>query len=67
MEKYVGKHAVCMGREEEVVGYAKWANGLYSLIIDSSQGKGWTKSGLYDVVFKKCERYWYVSINDLID
>jgi hypothetical protein len=66
MEKYVGKHVVCMGREEEVVGYTKWSDGSYSLIIDASQRKGWTRLGPYDVVFKNCERYWYVSINDLI-
>lgn len=66
MEKYIGKHVVCMGHEEEVVGYTKWSDGSYSLIIDSSQGGGWAELGLYDVVFKECEHYWYVSIDDLI-
>lgn len=67
MEKYIGKHANYLGCEEEVVGYTTWPDGLYSLIVDSSQKEGWTELGPYDVIFKKCERYWYVSISDLIN
>ena len=67
MEKYIGKHVVYWGKAREIVGYTKWPIGSYSLIIDSSQGGGWTELGLYDVVFKECESYWYASINDLID
>lgn len=67
MEKYIGRYVVYLGREEEVVGYTTWPDGSYSLIIDSSQKKGWAKLGPYDVVFKKCESYWYASISDLID
>lgn len=40
MEKYIGKHVVCFGREEEVVGYTTWPDGLCSLIINSSQKEG---------------------------
>ena len=67
MEKYIGKHVVYFGREEEVVGYTMWPDGTCSLIINSSQKEGWAILGPYDVIFKKCERYWYVSISDLID
>lgn len=28
---------------------------------------GWSALDSFDVVFKECERYWYVSVNDLID
>lgn len=67
MEKYIGKHADYLGCEEEVVGYTTWPDDSYSLIISSSQKEGWTELEPYDVVFKKCEGYWYASINDLID
>ena len=67
MEKYIGKHVDYRGREEEVVGYTTWPDGLCSLIVDSLQKEGWTELGPYDVIFKKCESYWYVSISDLID
>lgn len=67
MEKYIGKHADCLGCEEEVVGYTTWPDDLCSLIVNSSQEEGWTELGSYDVIHKKCERYWYVSISDLID
>jgi hypothetical protein len=67
MEKYIGKHVVYLGCEEEVVGYTTWPDGSYGLVIASSQKEGWTMLGPYDVIFKKCERYWYASISDLID
>lgn len=67
MEKYIGKHVVYFGREEEVVGYTRWPNGSYSLIVESSQNEGWTVLRPYDVIYKKCESYWYASISDLIE
>jgi hypothetical protein len=67
MEKYIGKHAGYLGCEEEVVGYTTWPDGSCSLIVNSSQKEGWTELGPYDVILKKCESYWYVSISDLID
>ena len=67
MEKYIGKHVDYLGHEEEVVGYTTWPDGSYGLIVESSQKEGWAMLGLYDVVFKKCERYWYADISDLID
>lgn len=68
MEKYIGRSAIHRGAKLEVVGYS----GTYSedrlpLIVDASQTGGWSFLGSVDVVFKKCENYWYVSINDLID
>lgn len=41
----------------------------YSLIIDASKLGGWRCELLdpQDVVFKNCESYYYVDINDLID
>lgn len=41
--------------------YSKAVSEMYS------QKKGWAILGPYDVVFKKCERYWYAGISDLID
>lgn len=70
MEKYVGRF-VRLSDEEvevEVVGYR---DNEYTrpLIVDASKIEGWYFEFLdpQDVVFKKCERYWYASINDLID
>lgn len=69
MEKYIGRLAKCCnGQLEEVVGYSD--NELADeplLIVDASQTDGWSALEPFDVVFKECERYWYVSINDLID
>lgn len=67
MEKYIGRLAKCNGEEVEVVGYAAWPAGLYSLIVDATQIGG--RSGIEpgDFVFKECESYLYVSICDLID
>lgn len=63
MEKYIGRHAAYRGRVLEVVGYS----GSCSLIVDASQTDGWKRLSNYDVVIKKCERYWYVNTDDLID
>lgn len=67
MEKYIGKHVVYLGCEEEVVGYTTWSDGSFSLIADCSLDGGWTYLGSVDVVFKKCKKYLYVSVDDLID
>lgn len=67
MEKYIGKHVVYLGCKEEVVGYTTWPDGSFSLITDCSTNRGWTDLEPDDVVFKKCESYWYAGINDLID
>ncbi|WAX10278.1 hypothetical protein BV57P1_00018 [Phocaeicola phage BV57P1] len=56
--------------EFEVVGYScEDSEGEGLLIIDASQSEGWSGRNLEpsDVVFKECEYYWYVSINDLIN
>lgn len=68
MEKYIGRHVVCMGREKEVVGYTKRPDGSYGLIIDSSQGGGRLDRvrAVRRCIQKVQKKYWYVSINDLI-
>lgn len=65
MEKYIGRHAAYRGRVLEVVGYG----GSCSLIVDGAKIKGWGWKRLNgsDVIIKKCEKYYYVSISDLID
>lgn len=68
MEKYIGRLANCYGEKMEVVGYS--CNELAVerlLIVDASKTEGWTDLEPCDVVFKKCESYWYVSIDDLMD
>lgn len=68
LEKYIGRLANFFGGESEVVGYS--CNELADeplLIVDASQNGGWSALESFDVVFKECERYWYVSVDDLID
>lgn len=68
MEKYIGRLANCYGEKMEVVGYS--CNGLADeplLIVDGSKNGGWSALESFDVVFKECEKYWYVSIGDLMD
>lgn len=70
MEKYIGRLAIYEGEQLEVVGYSN--NDLTDeplLIVDASQTDGWPASELkpFDVVFKKCERYYYVYTDNLID
>ena len=69
LEKYIGRLVSFSGEEVEVVGYCADMSSLAKLIIDASQVGGWDQSGLepFDVVFKECKYYWYISINDLID
>ena len=68
MEKYIGRLAYFFGGESEVIGYNR--NELADeplLIVDASQNGGWSALDSFDVVFKECEKYWYVSVDDLID
>lgn len=76
MEKYIGKLARCKSRQAralglsgvtEVVGYSVDALGDVRLIADATSFGGWRDLGADDVVFKKCESYWFVRIDDLID
>ena len=70
MEKYVGRLANYEGEQLEVVGYSNndLADGPL-LIVDASQTDGWPASELepYDVVFKNCEKYYYVYTDNLIN
>ena len=67
-EKYIGRLVRCgRGKVSEVVGYTECWGSLYSLIADATLFGGWRDLGADDIVFKDCESYWYVSINDLID
>ena len=68
MEKYIGKLArTDRGEVLEVVGYGRRFDGSYSLIADATSFGGWCDLDADDVVLKKCESYWYISVNDLID
>ena len=67
MEKYIGRLARSgWGEVSEVVGYSRRSDGSYNLIVDRSKSGGWTELEPNDTVFKKCENYWYASINNLI-
>ena len=69
MEKYIGRLARCSdGEKVEVIGYS--CNELADeplLIVDVSQSGGWSALEPFDVVFKECKSYWYVSVSNLID
>lgn len=68
MEKYIGRFASYEGERLEVVGYS--LNDLDDeplLIVDASQTDGWPELGPFDVVFKECEKYYYVYIDNLIN
>ena len=68
LEKYVGRLASLFGEKVEVVGYRDNEH-AFPLIVEASKIEGWYGEFLdpQDVVVKKCEKYWYASINDLID
>ena len=66
MERYIGRYVVRLGAARKIVGYAAGPGGLRLLIIDASQIGGWTRLGTYDVVFKECKMYLYVSIDNPI-
>lgn len=70
MEKYIGRLANYEGEQLEVVGYSH--NDLVDeplLIVDASQTDGWPVSELkpFDVIFKNCEKYYYVYTDNLIN
>ena len=68
LEKCIGRLARCSwGGTMEVVGYAVMPDGSYSLIANASLYGGWTDLEPCDFIFKECESYWYVSIDNLID
>lgn len=76
LEKYVGRYVQVGGQKLEVIGYSKdisWDCGSGSgcfLIVDGASLNGWPWTALEnqsDVVFKHCERYYYVDADNLID
>lgn len=67
MEKYIGRHVIYRGRTREVVGYNTRTDVLCSLILDASEDEGRRDLRDGDVIFKKCESYFYVSIYTLIN
>ena len=69
LEKYIGRLANCRGVDCEVVGYRNGMDDTWALIVDGAKIKGWCWKVLdtRDVVFKDCEYYFYVGIDDLID
>jgi hypothetical protein len=68
MEKYIGRLAYFCGGKPEVAGYRDDGRN-FTLIVDASKLEGWHWESLdpQDVVFKKCEKYRYVSVDDLTD
>lgn len=66
LEKYIGRLALWWPRQLEVVGYTVDALGGGCLIADATLLGGWCNLDANDVVFKRCEAYCYVSVNDLI-
>ena len=70
MEKYIGRFVSLSDdkAEVEVVGYRD-NEYAFPLIVDASKTDGWYGEFLdpQDVVAKKCKKYWYASINELID
>ena len=67
LKKYIGRSVSFSGEKVEVVGYYADMSNVTRLIIDASQIGGWTVLEPNDVIFKECECYWYVRIDDLID
>lgn len=72
MEKYVGHYVQVGNQRLEAIGYSKdiiWGI-CYFLIVDGASLNGWRRTALKnqrDVVFKNCERYYYVDVDNLID
>lgn len=62
LEKYVGRLAIVNGEELEVVGYRDDVGSAWALIVDGTKIGGRIRELLdpQDVVFKNCERYFYV-------
>jgi hypothetical protein len=68
LEKYIGRLARCTwGGISEVVGYSVDTLGGEYLIVGAFLPGGWNNLSVGDVVFKECESYLYVRVNDLID
>lgn len=68
MEKYIGRLVNYYGEKMEVVGYShNELAGKDLLIVDASQSGGWPELGPADFVFKDCELYYYVDIDDLME
>ena len=70
LKKYVGRLANYEGEQLEVVGYSHTDLADEPLlIVDASQTDGWPASELkpFDVVFKNCEKYYYVYTGNLIE
>ena len=67
LDKYIGKRVVYLGGTREVVGYALQPGGRFKLIVDGPKVGGRSKLGPFDVVFKECESYLYVSSFYVID
>ena len=64
MEKYIGR---LTSRALEVVGYSVDTRGGEYLIVGASLPGSWNTLCAGDVIFKECESYLYVTVNDLID
>lgn len=67
LEKYIERLVSFSGEEVEVVGYCADMSSVAKVIIDASKCGGWTVLEPNDVVFKECESYWYLSIDELIE
>lgn len=69
MEKYIGRLVNYRGEKLEVVGYSTDMSSPAKVIVDGTKIKawGWRILDAGDVVFKECERYWYICINNLMD
>ena len=70
MAKYIGRLANFYGKKLEVVGYSRnELTGEPLLIVEALPFGGWRREMLdpMDVILKERERYWYVSVDDLID
>lgn len=67
LEKYVGQLVSFSGKKLEVVGYYADMSSRAKVIVDASQIGGWAVLEPDDVIFKDCESYWYIGINNLID
>ena len=68
LKKYVGRLAYFFGEKLEVVGYRNDAGSARVLIADGTKMKGlsWEVLDTFDVVFKDCESYCYVFVDDLL-
>lgn len=66
LEKYMGRLVDYYGEKMEVVGYRHDESaGEGLLILDASQGEGWSELGPADIVFKNCGSYYYAGIDGL--